>query len=69
MPKATYHVVPVDDLMEHEERSDACVCGPHVEFFPSGWIVIHHALDGRHASDRGWARRRAHQIAAEYLVD
>jgi len=44
---------------------DACVCGPHVEYFPRGKVVVHHALDGRHAGDPSWARRRAGEVAAE----
>lgn len=60
-----YHVVPEDDWLEHEEHADACVCGPHVEFFPRGSVVVHHALDGRHAADPLWARRRAHEVASE----
>jgi hypothetical protein len=61
----TFHVVPTDDRLEHEEVQDACVCGPHVEYFPRGKVVVHHALDGRHAGDPSWARRRAGEVAAE----
>ena len=60
-----YHVVPVDDLVGHEEAGDGCVCGPHVEFYVRGQVVVHHALDGRNASDSGWARRRASEVARE----
>ena len=59
-----FHVVPLDDWLGHEERGDDCVCGPHVEFFPRGTVVVHHALDGRHAGDATWARRRAEEVAA-----
>jgi hypothetical protein len=62
---ATYHVIPGDDWLEHEERQDLCVCGPHVEFFPRGVVVVHHALDGRHASDPAWSRQRAQEVALE----
>ncbi len=61
----TFHVVPTDDLLTHEELQDLCACGPHVEFFPRGKVVVHHALDGRHAADPAWPRRRAHEVAAE----
>ena len=42
---------PVNDLIEHED-SDACVCIPEIEPVPHddgsmGWLVTHHALDGR----------------------
>lgn len=39
------HVVPVDDLVDHEHED--CVCGPTVEFVEDGWLYVHHALDGR----------------------
>jgi hypothetical protein len=61
----TFHVVPTQDWLGHEEVQDLCVCGPHVEFFPRGKVVVHHALDGRHAGDPSWARRRAHEVAAQ----
>ena len=61
----TFHVVPTEDWLPHEEVQDACVCGPHVEFFPRGRVIVHHALDGRHRADPSWARRRAHEVAAE----
>jgi hypothetical protein len=63
MTGETFHVVPVGDLMLHEEVQDACPCGPLVHFFPRGKIVIHHALDGRHAADPGWPVRRAEEVA------
>jgi hypothetical protein len=66
----TFHVVPGEDWLVHEEVQDLCVCGPHVEFFTRGKVVVHHALDGRHAGDTGWPRRRAHEVAREQsLVD
>ncbi len=45
------HVVPVDDLVGHEPNED-CVCGPTVEAVhredgSMGWVMKHHALDGR----------------------
>jgi hypothetical protein len=46
-----HHVVPVDDLVEHDDSED-CVCGPTTEPVKRedgsmGWLVVHHALDGR----------------------
>lgn len=61
----TYHVVPVDDLVGHDENDDLCVCGPHIAFYPLGRVVVHHALDGRHAAEPDWAPRRADQVAGE----
>lgn len=67
MGTETYHVVPLEDWVLHEEQRDLCACGPHVEYFPAGRIVVHHALDGRYAGDPWWARRRAAQAASEHL--
>jgi hypothetical protein len=44
----TIHVVPIDDLVEHELSGLECVCGPDAELLDSGdWLVSHHSLDGR----------------------
>lgn len=42
---------PEEDLVEHDLDSDECVCGPHVQFEDRGWVVIHHSLDNREASE------------------
>jgi hypothetical protein len=65
MAPTTYHVVPAEDWVGHEEVQDRCVCGPHVEYFPRGKVIVHHALDGRHRDDEGWVRRRALEVAEE----
>lgn len=47
------HVVPVNDVVEHEY--DDCVCGPDYQYidpttgeaYPGGPLVTHHSLDGR----------------------
>jgi hypothetical protein len=46
----TIHVEPVNDLIGHEDRD--CPCGPSIEAVfredgSNGWIITHHALDGR----------------------
>jgi hypothetical protein len=51
MNSNTVHVTPIDDLVEHE-CTDACVCGATTEPVSRddgsmGWIMVHHALDGR----------------------
>lgn len=48
----TIHVLPVNDLIEHEDEGEDCPCGPRVEAVfredgSNGWIVVHNALDGR----------------------
>lgn len=45
------HVLPVDDLIEHETTDD-CPCGVTPETVKRedgsmGWVVVHHSLDGR----------------------
>lgn len=47
----TAHVLPIDDLIDHEE-SDDCACRPTTEPVmrgdgSNGWLVTHHSLDGR----------------------
>lgn len=46
------HVYPVNDLVEHDTSGGDCVCGPVDdpvvrEDGSIGWVVVHHALDGR----------------------
>lgn len=41
------HVVPVNDLVEHEVGEAECLCGPVLESHGDGWVHIHHSLDGR----------------------
>ena len=48
---STVHVVPVNDLIEHE-TSDTCACGPRTEAVfrhdgSNGWVTTHASLDGR----------------------
>ncbi len=54
---ATVHVVPVDDLVEHDTSGDSCVCGPATEpvMRDDGschWVTRHAALDGREQQER-----------------
>lgn len=51
-----YHVLPVNDLIEHDNEGDGCPCGPVIEtvFRDDGsnaWMIIHHSLDGREARE------------------
>lgn len=52
LPSDTWHVLPVDDLIEHEDVGTECVCNPRLEAVPRedgtvGALVVHHSLDGR----------------------
>lgn len=47
----SFHVSPRRDLIAHD-LSDDCVCGPTTEPVKRedgsiGWVITHHALDGR----------------------
>lgn len=49
------HVMPIDDLIEHDEADD-CVCVPRLdpverEDGSIGWVIVHHSLDGREATE------------------
>jgi hypothetical protein len=66
----SYHVMPVDDLVSHEDTGDECICGPHVQYFSGGRVVVHHALDGgRHDGKPEWPRSKAQEAAAEYFLE
>lgn len=45
-----YHVIPLNDLIEHELTED-CICGPAVTMLAGAegdcWQISHPALDGR----------------------
>ena len=48
----TIHVLPENDLIEHDTDGEDCPCGPVTEPVERedgsmGWLVVHNALDGR----------------------
>lgn len=48
----TYHVYPVDDLVDHDTDTEDCICGPTTKPVERddgsyGWLIVHEALDGR----------------------
>lgn len=50
------HVMPVNDLIEHEQVDDLCVCGPAVKPVQRDdgsyrWVIVHNSLDNREASE------------------
>ncbi len=55
------HVIPVRDLVAHEDDGVDCVCIPEVQYMigccgDSGKLVLHHSLDNREAHEvRGGA--------------
>ncbi|MBC9954931.1 hypothetical protein ICM05_09805 [Leucobacter sp. cx-42] len=50
------HVYPVEDAIEHDTETDACICGPALEHVATGngdgWVYVHHSLDGREQYER-----------------
>jgi hypothetical protein len=47
------HILPVNDLIEHEDEGDDCPCGVTSEPVKDdengsvGWLIVHNSLDGR----------------------
>jgi hypothetical protein len=52
------HIMPVNDLIDHKEVGDDCICGPRVEFLSGGNLIIHHSLDGRELSEEAVEKLR-----------
>ncbi|MGQ4343591.1 hypothetical protein [Streptomyces sp. SAS_275] len=56
---STLHVTPIRDAVGHDTSTAGadCVCGPEVRPAPqddgsTGWLLVHHSLDGREQGDR-----------------
>lgn len=55
----TVHVIPIDDVVMHDEAGIGCVCGPRLERIDAddggdAWLVSHASLDGRELLERKW---------------
>jgi hypothetical protein len=66
----SWHVYPVNDLIEHDTDTDECVCGPVVEPVERddgsfGWLLRHNTLDGREIREN----RQAFADALAGLID
>lgn len=53
---STFHVYPVNDLIDHDRDGEDCVCGPDTEPIERddgsmAWLISHHSLDGRELSE------------------
>ncbi len=44
---ADIHVVPIDDLREHDDVGHGCWCAPRIEYNGEDIVVVHHSMDGR----------------------
>lgn len=43
-----YHVLPVNDIREHQENGVICECKPEIRIEDEeNWLIIHNAWDGR----------------------
>ena len=54
MALGDFHVMPVNDIVDHEYTD--CACGPTTEAVPRedgsfGWLISHHSLDGRESRE------------------
>ena len=52
------HVLPINDLVKHEDVDTSCVCGPQEQPVKRddgsvGWVVVHNSLDGRELREGG----------------
>lgn len=45
------HVVPVDDVIEHNITDGDCICGPEPVEDADGIVYMHPSLDGREVLD------------------
>lgn len=43
----TVHVLPIDDLRDHEDKGSNCWCNPKIDLENKLQIVIHNSMDGR----------------------
>lgn len=46
MPYAGYHVIPQEDVIEHDQAVN-CICRPTREVHYGIILLVHHSLDGR----------------------
>ena len=53
------HVVPVDDLIEHDTFTTDCICGPRIEIVEVGapLVIVHNSLDGRELDEPDYEPR------------
>lgn len=47
-----YHVLPVDDYVEHTQHGTRCLCQPKAEVVEGGLIISHNAWDARELYER-----------------
>lgn len=47
----TYHILPINDIEDHEESS-TCKCKPKVVFENNEMIIVHNSFDGREKKEK-----------------
>jgi hypothetical protein len=47
-------VLPVEDIMPHDEFETTCPCEPKVEFINGEMLITHNSFDGRELSEKGF---------------
>lgn len=45
------HVLPIDDILPHEEIGTDCICDPVIEVEGAVLIIIHNSFDGREENE------------------
>lgn len=45
------HVIPLDDLLEHDTDSKDCMCDPEIKVEGGVLIVVHKSYDGREGKE------------------
>ena len=53
-----WHVVPSNDLIQHNTEGMDCECNPRIQKQPNGaYVITHHSWDGREAHEEDNPRR------------
>ncbi len=47
LDRPKYAVVPLNDLLEHDDYSSDCLCSPKTEIINGHLLFIHNSFDGR----------------------
>ena len=45
------HVIPLNDLLEHDTDSKECWCDPEIKVEGAVLVVVHNSFDGREEPD------------------
>ena len=45
-------VIPLNDIMPHDEESTVCPCEPKLEIIDGEMLLIHNSFDGRELKEK-----------------